>query len=91
MNVRAAVIAVGDDELAEAFLEHERMRHVSEERRWWQEVDPSLASSEEMDAVVAVEEFRRRLVAKYGDVFKSEYGWAHAHQELRRARPPGRP
>jgi len=79
MNVRAAVIASGDDELAAAFLDHERLRHWSEDRRWWTEVDPSSVSAEDMDAERVLEDWRLRLLARHGDVFKGEYGWAHAH------------
>lgn len=80
MGIRAAVIDIGGDELAERFLDHERVRHFREERRWWAEVDHSALPDDELNAWQRLDEWEKELIASRGGaIFMREYGWAHSH------------
>jgi hypothetical protein len=79
IDVRAAVIASGDDDLAGAFLDHEALRHLREERRWWRDVDPDGMGDAEIDAARMSDDWERGLLERHGRSFTTEYGWAHAH------------
>ncbi len=80
MGIRAAVIDAGGDELAERFLDHERLRHLSEGLRWWTEVDRSVMDEDEQQARHRLDKWQKQVIARYGgEVFRREYGWAHAY------------
>src|SRR5437764_263910 len=79
-QARLAVIDAGGDELAEAFLDHERLRHLSEGRRWWNEVQRGAVDESETEAMDRLDEWQQQVLARRGGaIFRREYGWAHCY------------
>ncbi|MGO9899045.1 MAG: DUF5677 domain-containing protein [Solirubrobacteraceae bacterium] len=72
MGVQAAVIAEGGAEIGRRFIEHERMRHYSEGRRWWTEVDPAELTDEDRKIRGDLDAKKRALVDRYGEWFTRE-------------------
>lgn len=80
MGIRAAVIDLGGDELAARFLDHERVRYLREDRRWWTEVDRAAMDEDDQQATQLLDEWQKEVIDRHGDeIFMREYGWAHTH------------